>query len=555
MNRLQYTIWVLISVWFMMSCTDEDTIIPDHSTHSEVSRTIKLNFSAPAAMDFTIARSSDISSDYLIRDLYVYVFDAESGNIVTFNQDKQPAPVHYFEKQLTNGITGAQEFKPNGIGGLYNANWIRFEIDEKAFDSEVYIYMIANPSLYTNILSIGGKDLASITNKQELDELVNIYHTNIQLDRTNFMMSGHTDATQSTDKEGNASASKLYITKDGTIVKQIKDETGTVTDTSDASITLERSEAKIEFHFKSGNNGTFTPKTFCIHNHPQRSNMICKYYLQTSFGATGGLNGEKIVNKDASHTKDDFFDTDDINIEGSSFSFYMPENLKYPGEKYNGGTLLGKESNSKSPGEGFKLRGLRDKEGNWKNAPTLATYVEIKGTYTGVATGKKQVTAEVTYFIHLGFSLNQNATYYVNDYYVKRNYQYIYTITVNGVNDIITEVNEGTDQTSAEGIVTWEEDITLTGSKPYSFICYKNESLAIDYTDSQTTNNWIQITKQNGGAAIPMDSPLDAKTNCIIKTSSLPEGTESRTATLKVTRGNEGTNSKTVRIFKITQIN
>ena len=123
------------------------------------------------------------------------------------------------------------------------------------------------------------------------------------------------------------------------------------------------------------------------------------------------------------------------------------------------------------------------------------------------------------------------------------------------MNDIITEVNEGTDQTSAEGIVTWEEDITLTGSKPYSVICYKNESLAIDYTDSQTTNNWIQITKQNGGAAILMDSPLDAKTNCIIKTSSLPEGTESRTATLKVTRGNEGTNSKTVRIFKITQIN
>lgn len=549
MNRLQHISWIVISVWFMVCCTDEDAILSDYSTNPEVSRTVKLNFSAPATLDFNIARSSGIPSDYLIQDLFIYVFDAKTGKVVTLNKDNKAAPVHYDYEQLTNGTTGAQEFKTNSMGGSYNANWIRFEINNTAFDSEVYIYMIANSSLYAEILSSGGKDLGSITDKKDLDELINIYNsTNIQLDRSNFMMSGHTDATQSANEDFDATAPKFYITKDGMIIRQIKNDDGIVTATLDASITLERSEAKVEFNFKSGKNGTFTPKTFRIHNYPLKSNMICKYYLQTSFG----YSGTKIANKDASHSEKEFFNTNEINIEGSSFSFYMPENLKYPGKENNGGTLLEDQASiSKAPSEGFTLRGKRNKEGNWVNAPTFATYVEIKGKYTGTA-NKKDATADVTYFIHLGFSSAANGKYYVNDYYIRRNYKYIYTITVNGVDDIITEVNSvdaEKDVTSAEGIVTWEEDVTLTDSG-YPLTCYKKESLVVL---DEEASDWLQVTNSKG-ESILTSSPLTAKTECTVKVSTpLPEGRDSRTATLKITRENEWTNSKTIRIFHITQ--
>lgn len=559
MNRLKHIIWVLFSVGFMLSCTDEDTITPEQNIDPEMSGTVQLNFTTPAAMDFTIARSSDISPDFLIQDLYIYVFSADGGKIVTLDENNQKRPIHYFQEQLTNGTTGAQEFKINNLGDPYNANWIRFKIDESAFGSEVYIYLIANTSLYKEILSTSGKDLDLITQKAELDELVNTYQTNnIQLNRTNFMMSGHTDATQSSDEDGNVSAAILYITEDGTITRRVKDASGTVTSTSEASITLERSEAKIEFNFKSGAKGKFTPETFCIHNYPLKSYMMCQYYLQTSFGSMGRINGETIANKDASNSSEDFFDTEKINISGDSFAFYMPETLKYPGKGENGGKLLTGIAYSEGSQEGYKLREKHDKEGHWENAPTLATYVEIKGTYTGKGKGK-DVTAKVTYFIHLGFSSKTASTYYVNDYYIKRNFKYIYNITVNGVDDIITEVNtlNGTaNLNAAEGIVTWNEEISLTGTSPSSeLIFYKNELLNIQYTDGETTEGWIQVKNKDDNTEVPMNLPLTKKLDhCIIKASSpLPEGTESRTATLTVTRNNGSTNSKTVKIITITQ--
>ncbi|MCD7926601.1 MAG: hypothetical protein LUI85_18750 [Bacteroides sp.] len=562
MNRLKYITWILTSIWLIISCTNEDIISPNNNTNFEHPNTVKLNFSAPASTNIIIGRSSEVGDDYLIKDLYLYVFSAESGNIVTLNSAKQPAPIHYGAEQLSDGITGAQEIKQNILGGFYNASWIRFEIDEKAFGTEVYIYMIANTSLYTDILFTENKDLGTITNRQDLDELVNTYNNNIQLDRTHFMMSGHTDAAQSHEAGEEIAPSKLYITKDGTIVRQLKDDEGTVIYTSDASITLERSEAKIEFNFKSGKTGTFNPKSFRIHNYPLKSNTICKYYLQTSFGSNGpngptDPNGIKIANKDASSSKEDFFNTNNININGSSFTFYMPENLKYPGKNDNGGTLLGKESNSKLPGEGFRLREKHDKEGNWINAPTLATYVEIEGTYTGTdqTIKDKEVTADIKYFVHLGFSSNQNNTYFVNDYYIMRNYKYIYNSTVNGVNDVITEVNtiNETNGTYAEGIVTWQEkDINLINTNSHTLICYQNESLAIDKANNQADDSWLQIKDPNGYNVLT-GQPLSANTQCTITASPLPEGTESRTAILKVTRENGWSKSKTVRIIRVIQ--
>lgn len=454
MDRFKYIIWLLVSAWFIISCTEEDTLNYKEKD-TEQTDMVKLHFSTPATTNATIARSSEISDDYLVKDLYIYVFDEKTEELITINETGDIAPAHFEGDKLLDGIVGSQEFITNSEGKLYNSSWIRFKIAERGFGTDVYIYMIANASLYTdNILSGENKNLRSITQKSELDELIHIYNQEIQPNRTNFLMSGNTDTTQGIiDETGNVYPVKFHITENGIIVRaDYKTE---------AYITLERAEAKIRFNFKKGEKakGTFTPETYRIHNYPLKSYSICRYYLQAGFGA-------KIKGKDASRNVNDFLSvTNDISIEDpSSFTFYMPENLKYPGEE-EGGKMIGKEKDTKTNAEGYIQRETRDKDGNWLNAPDLATYVEVTGTYTGEASevSDKEVIAKVTYFIHLGFSWYMSDKYYVNDYFVQRNYEYIYNITVNGIDDIITDVINNKDKTPAEGIITLEpETVEIT---------------------------------------------------------------------------------------------
>lgn len=455
MDRFKYIIWILVSAWFIMSCTEEDTLNYKEKD-SEQTDMVKLHFSTPATTNMTIARSSEISDDYLVKDLYIYVFDEETEELITIDETGGIAPAHFEGSKLLDGIVGAQELIANSEGKFYNSSWIRFKIAKRGFGTNVYIYMIANASLYTdNILSGENKDLRSIKQKNELDELIHIYNQNIQPNRTNFLMSGNADPGQGIDNSGNVYPVKFHITENGTIVRaDYKTE---------AYIALERAEAKVRFNFKKGEKakGTFTPETYRIHNYPLKSYSICRYYLQVGFGA-------KIKGKDASRNVNDFLSvTNDISIEDpSSFTFYMPENLKYPGEE--GGTMIGKEQSSKKNDVGYIEREKRDNDGKWINAPDLATYVEVTGTYTGKASevSDKEVTAKVTYFIHLGFSLDKDNEYYVNDYFVQRNYEYIYNITVGGIGDIITDVINNEDKTPAEGIITLEpETVEITTKK------------------------------------------------------------------------------------------
>lgn len=455
MDRFKYIIWILVSVWFIMSCTEEDTLNYKEKD-TEQTGMVKLHFSTPATTNVTIGRSSEISDDYLVKDLYIYVFDEKTGELITIDETGNIAPAHFEGSKLLDGIVGAQELIKNPEGKLYNSSWIRFKIAERGFDTDVYIYMIANASLYIdNILSSEQMNLRSIKQKSELDELIHIYNQNIQPNRTNFLMSGNADPSQGIDKFGNVHPVKFHITENGTIVRaDYKTE---------AYIALERAEAKVRFNFKKSAEaeGTFTPETYRIHNYPLKSYSICRYYLQTGFGAN-------IKGKDASRKENDFLPvTSDISIEDpSSFTFYMPENLKYPGEE--GGTMIGEEQSRKENGVGYKERETRDNDGNWVNAPDLATYVEVTGTYTGKASGvsDKEVTAKVTYFIHLGFSSYKDNEYYVNDYFVQRNYEYIYNIIVKGIDDIITEVITSNETTPAEGIITLEpETVEITTKK------------------------------------------------------------------------------------------
>lgn len=93
------------------------------------------------------------------------------------------------------------------------------------------------------------------------------------------------------------------------------------------------------------------------------------------------------------------------------------------------------------------------------NAPELAPYVILRGTYSGRSkyvdeNGEEKtgnVSADVEYYIFLGHDSGDGTSEGMRDFSTLRNWQYVYNITVNGINDITVEVNKKDDH--------WRDDV------------------------------------------------------------------------------------------------
>lgn len=534
MDRFKYIIGILISVCLISSCSEEEILNHEKEVSSnEPFRTLTINYNAPTASDITISRAaSEIPQDFYITDLYIYVFDYASSSLLSVDADNKTAPSHLSGEALDNGISGKQELKGDE-NNKYNSSWARIKVKSEAFGRPVRIYMIANASSYSDILT--HDELMNITKEKDLKDMICTYKNAASApNRTNILMSGN----GSLNGDPNDPV-PLYIDQSGKIL--IGSATG-----ADALILLERAEAKINFNFKSGSNCTFTPTGYKIYNYPKLSYIFWKYILQLG----GDKAYEEIRGNDASQKKEDFFEGPiEIETKGN-FTFYMPENLKYPGFKDHGG-IANKDQYPPSL-KGYEFRETREGDG-WKNAPKLATYVEVNGVFEGYSEKLgKDVTANVKYTVHLGFSKNSqgNSKNDVNDYFTKRNYEYTYNITVNGVDNIALEVTSGKEESAAigEGEIIVDESIklsnTATGEK---LTTYADESWAVEGDHSWLTiagssiEEWISSPPTAGSYALTADK--------------LPEGTDPRKLVLLATRTSTDGRSKIIRRITITQQN
>lgn len=179
------------------------------------------------------------------------------------------------------------------------------------------------------------------------------------------------------------------------------------------TIELVRVQATVAFTVKAGNNVEFTPTHFQVCNLPQASYL---FEQPSDLANCTYFNTEML-------TYDSFKD---------SIYFYPMENRKAPSAN---------------------VAAYRDRK---DLANANSAYVVIKGMYSGKAdhyedfdkgkyTGQENAEAQVTYYIPLGY-VNGN----LNDYNVRRNTKYIYSITVNGIDDIVLEVVSDNDKSSVE---------------------------------------------------------------------------------------------------------
>lgn len=187
------------------------------------------------------------------------------------------------------------------------------------------------------------------------------------------------------------------------IVKDVTFYTGEEATKNELHLSLKRTTARIEFTVQNGEalnavQGEFIPSTFQVFNLPSSS-----YLFDQGNNITRYFNSAEMA----------------VNEDGS-FEFLMNENVRPAGEN---------------------IKEYQDREiyeGNWtnptsfKNAPEGSTYVVINGYYRD-----NSQSGPVSYRIHLG---NFSSTGSNTNFTVNRNERHKYSVTVNGIKNISTDV-------------------------------------------------------------------------------------------------------------------
>ena len=281
-----------------------------------------------------------------------------------------------------------------------STNWLyTIDLTEEQLDGvysgEWYMYPIANYDKYT---VVDLNDLAGKTLKEFKEYTITASGRDIT--STAVMMSGHYGTKESTS----------------TITLQPGDNT------FDEVFHLRRIVSKSIFKFVSGAGVTFTPQKYSIYNYSTSSTLLERDALNEYAGNGTFTNFESLP----------------VSSSDGTFSFYMPENVQVPAAK-DSWTYADRETRNTD-------------YSTFTYAPANATYVVVEGTYSGPGeNGAGTVTGNVKYTIHLG-NFGNSATGSFDNFTVTRNAKYTYTITVNGVKNIIAEAKRESDnQPGAEG--------------------------------------------------------------------------------------------------------
>lgn len=399
-NKLLYSMIAVLAL-LGASCTD-DTFMDNHGRVEEgIPVRVQLKFRAEAGDVMTRAEQTE-EYENRIENAYIFVFDGSGKRVA----DVTPS------------------FVIEGSGLSSALKTITF--DTKSMN-DATIVGIANLRTETSgtAFPVTQKELDAIQDLNSLKTYV-MKMSDASVSRGGlFMMTGYAK-----DSEGN------------TQVVIPGKETGETT--MQATLQFERTDAKVKFVVttdpnpptgKTWKDFSFTPRTWEVKRVPQQS-----YLLEAESGDYDGA--EAIYfNTPAVPFETMTTDTENPNLyTGGSFVFYMPENKKKP---------ITSVSDYASR-DAWDIQAGIDENGNrtFTNANANSTYVEMTGTISYVDGENDLVNADVRLIVHLGYvtSRNGNAvTPNPNDYNTERNGFYTYNVKVRGVNDIIVEVTNETD--------------------------------------------------------------------------------------------------------------
>ncbi len=428
MKRLYtYITTLAVGLATFCSCAEEEMIC----TFAESGNDVTLKLSVQTQANKNIALSRATAEENKLYDLHFYVFNAQ-GKLTGYEKF----------------VSGAGEIASPGL-----PDPIPVTIRTKTGSS--YIYALANIN-HGSIYKLNGEDreLLNVTSyatndkttKQDeivLRDSVELAGSNgLDIDFFRQIIFNRTlpDGNEviSPSPSDNIFMMSGYLNDGAAVTIQKSDDKGIIQEGVDV-IKLYRILAKNKFTINSPiDNATqrprFTLKSYRLHNVPVGGQLVPKAQISSA------------------NTADAYYTTDNITTAGveshyegftneSSFTFYYPENL----QKTESVIETWEERETNSYATGSKV---------FTNAPAKAAYIVIQGDYVD-NTGK--LSANVAYTIHLGNFGDAAKGGSISNFNVIRNNNYIYTITINGVNDIKAEAQIDSpyhnDNPYAEGFV------------------------------------------------------------------------------------------------------
>lgn len=416
-------VFFCIVVCLLGACTDNTFVDGTDEARVEegIPVSIDLSFQVDNAKIQTRA-AQDTRTEYKVNNLYVFAFNGD-GTL--------DAKHLYTLAELTN----TSEKDENGTGTTQGtvANFQMHSGNNKTF------YAIAN-------VGYSGTEVTDFDNIQTVDDLKNktmTLETLITYERMGFVMSGQLKDGDKTTFTINGST---YI--NGTVF-------------------LERTDARVRFRVKGEaknsewKNFSFEPKGYRVLNIPQTSYIIPR---EEDAVTKYGCMPQVLAFEGKEEVDGDIYDV---------FDFYVQENRKQPKciIDDNAWNQEGVDATRdcgffalREEWSGYYDSGERMGEKKFIFAPEDATYVEIKGLLSYQDETKDPVefvSADVTYTIHLGETGTiAEANNRANDYNVKRNTYYTYSVTVKGIDDIVVEVESGDEKRpGAEG------DVVIAGGE------------------------------------------------------------------------------------------
>lgn len=233
---------------------------------------------------------------------------------------------------------------------------------------------------------------------------------------------------------GVTGSQKFPMTGHVTGQKVVPDAEKTETNKTSIEVSLKRLISHIEFKFVNGQsqvttgvneNPQFVPHSYSVYNLPKKAFLMSR---KTDIAPEGNIFEGNV-----------YGNVKDIEVTGSGgIEFFMLENVQ----------AAGASTTYETRDVWTGAKGAAPEDKTWTNAPANSTFIVVKGEYTGAS-----YIGNVEYTIHLGnFSAGTEESY--KNFTVNRNEYQKYTVTVNGVNKIVTEVSGTEQQPGAEGVIT-----------------------------------------------------------------------------------------------------
>lgn len=446
--KILRTIYTLCAAALLCSGCQDEEMIKQSGVKEGIPVTIDLTFSAAVPQQETVGTRATTDPEYRVNDLYVLIFNkntgALKGNVLPYDFD-----------DLENG---QEETTVNGETTL------RGTLSSiSTTTGESVIYAIANvnnpPSEYS-----------SQSDGQSLTEKIEAVKSISELEKITAELSAP------------SSSNALFrITDTHYIMSGFVECSIAASGNNNINIPLYRTDSKITFNIKAGT-GTGSKCT----NFTLLSYQVCKVAKKT---ALVPLDEGQNYDTDKEETADYWNTEAGIQPEETNtITFYVPENIKSAKSSTGADTYAERE---KWESEGDEGASADDR--TFVTAPDNGTYVVLHGLFEGEALTNNyhpeddsfqeedvEARATVDYIIHLGDWTDDELGTFSN----KRNVEYTYNITVNGVDDIVVEVeseDNREDEPGAEGDVFFQNGVF------YNVDCH-NVALLMEFTGQEIDN-------------------------------------------------------------------